>query len=146
MNLPEWALDGTFNWTTKEMFGIGVRTEFEAGARTHWIEIYPPGDSFGRKFSLWFDGLIIASPETAPDAFRLAARLAASLEGKPCERCGVLETEVARLRKTLLAIRMTYGFGSSPGQSHDQKMALEAVIDAALTPDADAKGGEGDKL
>lgn len=35
---------------------------------------------------------------------------------------------------TLRAIRMTYGFGSSPIQSQEQKDALEIEIDKALEP------------
>jgi len=47
--------------------------------------------------------------------------------------------------ETLRSIRMAYGFGSSEGQSQEQKDALEREIDLALEPAraaiAKAKGG-----
>lgn len=59
------------------------------------------------------------------------------LANKPRERCGELEAEVARLRGLVVESIQFVGWGSCPDGLVDRMH--DAV--AALTPDADAKGG-----
>lgn len=97
-NLPAWAIDGLRDagvsaegWEPHDLPDWVVWNRephrFEVCERGEWLDILGP------------DGESVAfEVESVPDAFLLAARLAAALENKPDPRVVELEAEVARLR------------------------------------------------
>jgi len=124
-NLPEWALNA--------MKEAGVSAEGLRYDEVNDCVEFPVPHATCTLVVTANDGVILEDlayglTGRSKYAFQLAARLAAALEGKPCERCGELEAEVARLRLDLKSALL-----SEEGR----------ILDAALTPDADAKGGEG---
>lgn len=99
--LPPWAIDGLRDagvsaegWEPHDLPDWVVWNRephrFEVCERGEWLDILGP------------DGESVAfEVESVPDAFRLAARLAAALENKPDPRVVELEKEVARLNRAI---------------------------------------------
>lgn len=92
-SLPQWCLDA--------MAEAGLSAE--GWRESHRFDYRVIIDGFSVQLWIQPNGRITAEfdPLPLPDAFRLASRLAAALEGQPCPKCAELRAENERLRGAL---------------------------------------------